>query len=160
MPSDHLEPIEPSQRFGAEVSAARRRGSPDELRQWLELAQRMADETDTMAMAAFRRDLQISTKPDRTLVTQADRAIEERLRARLADAVPSHGVVGEEFGTSDLEAPVRWYLDPIDATNNFVRGIPIWGTLIALERDGELQLGVMSAPAIGSRWWATRGAGA
>jgi histidinol-phosphatase len=156
--SDDLTAAPPA--FGAQLSAMRRRGSPEELRGWLEVAQRCADEADSMAMAAFRRELEISTKADRTLVTQADRAIEERLRARLLDAFPGHGLVGEELGTSEPDASVRWYLDPIDGTNNFLRGIPVWGTLIAVERDGELQLGLMSAPALGARWWATRGAGA
>lgn len=146
--------------FGPEVSAARRRGSAGELRSWLELAHALADEADGVAMAAFRRDLRISTKPDRTLVTETDRAIEERLRTRLADRFPAHGVIGEEFGTSDPGAEVRWYLDPIDGTNNFVRGVPVWAALIAVERDGEVQAGLMSAPALGSRWWASRGGGA
>lgn len=145
---------------GVEASARRRRGTERELATWLAAAQSLADEADAMAMAAFRRDLRISTKPDRTLVTETDRAIEVRLRERLADAFPDHGVVGEEFGTSDEGADVRWYLDPIDGTNNFVRGVPVWATLIAAERDGELQVGLMSAPAQASRWWAARGTGA
>jgi histidinol-phosphatase len=146
--------------FGAEVSAARRRGSPDELRQWLTFAQSCADDSDGMAMAAFRRDLRISTKPDKSLVTQADRGIEAHVRSRIADTYPDHGVVGEEYGTSEGGAAVRWYIDPIDGTHNFVRDIPVWASLIAVERDGELQAGVVSAPALGSRWWASRGGGA
>lgn len=146
--------------FGAAVSAGRRRGSPTELARWLDLAHAFADEADAMAMAAFRRDLHVTTKPDRTLVTDADRAIEERLRDRITAALPGHGVIGEEFGETEPGAAVRWYLDPIDGTHSFVRGIPVWAVLIAVERDGELQAGVISAPALGSRWWASRGAGA
>jgi histidinol-phosphatase len=145
--------------FGPEVSAGRRRGSPAELERWLAFAHACANEADAMAMAAFRRDLHITTKPDRTLVTDADRAIEVHLRERIADELPGHGVLGEEFGVSQPDASVRWYLDPIDGTHNFVRGIPVWAALIAVERDGELQAGVISAPALGCRWWASRGAG-
>ena len=108
----------------------------------------------------FRRDLQITTKPDRTFVTQADTAIEARIRARLADAFPDHGLVGEEYGTEAGEASVRWYIDPIDGTHNYIRGVPLFGTLLAVERDGELQAAVMSAPALDERWWAHRGGGA
>jgi histidinol-phosphatase len=145
--------------FGPEASAGRRRGSAAELERWLSFAHACADEADRMAMAAFRRDLHITTKPDRTLVTDADRAIEVRLREHIADELPEHGVVGEEFGVSRPDASVVWYLDPIDGTHNFVRGIPVWAALIAVERDGELQAGVISAPALGCRWWASRGAG-
>jgi histidinol-phosphatase len=146
--------------FGAEWSASLRRGDEAELEAWLAFALGLADEADATAMGAFRRDLEITTKPDRTFVTQADRAIEEALRARIADAYPDHGVVGEEFGTSEPDASVRWYLDPIDGTHNFMRGVPVFGTLLGIERNGELQVGVVSAPAIGTRWYARRGGGA
>ncbi|HEU5204533.1 MAG TPA: inositol monophosphatase family protein [Candidatus Limnocylindrales bacterium] len=146
--------------FGPEWSASLRRGSERELETWLALALALADIADGIAMGAFRRDLEISTKPDRTFVTQADRAIEEELRRRITDAFPGHGVVGEEFGTSQPDAAVRWYLDPIDGTHNFMRGVPVFGTLLGIERDGELQVGVVSAPALGSRWYARRGRGA
>ena len=82
------------------------------------------------------------------------------MRTRIADGFPAHGIVGEEFGTSDPDASVRWYLDPIDGTHNFIRGVPLFGTLIGIERDGELQVGVVSAPVLGSRWYARRGRGA
>ena len=111
-------------------------------------------------MQHFRRDLVIETKPDRTFVTQADTAIERLIRERLADAFPDHGLVGEEYGVEAGDASVRWYIDPIDATHNFMRGVPLFGTLLAAERDGELQVGVVSAPALGERWWAHRGGGA
>jgi histidinol-phosphatase len=146
--------------YGPAWSAGRRRGTESELRRWLEVAQAACDEADELARAHFRRDLQIETKPDRSFVTQADTAIERRIRERLTDAFPDHGLVGEEFGTRDAGASVRWYIDPIDGTHNFIRGIPLFGTLLAVERDGELQAAVMSAPALDERWWAHRGGGA
>ena len=146
--------------YGPEWSAGRRRGTDTELRRWLEVAQAACDEADELARTHFRRDLQIETKPDRSFVTQADTAIERRIRERLTDAFPDHGLVGEEYGTRDAGASVRWYIDPIDGTHNFIRGIPLFGTLLAVERDGELQAAVMSAPALDERWWAHRGGGA
>jgi histidinol-phosphatase len=146
--------------FGAEWSAGLRRGSDAELRSWLEVAQAACDAADEVARQDFRRDLAIETKPDRTYVTEADTAIERLVRDRLAAAYPDHGVVGEEYGVEAGDAPIRWYIDPIDATHNFMRGVPLFGTLLALERDGELQVGVVSAPALGERWWAHRGGGA
>ena len=146
--------------FGAAWSAGRRRGTDAELRAWLEVAYAACDEADEIARRHFRRDLLIETKPDRTLVTQADTAIEERIRERLNEAFPGHGLVGEEYGTDAGGASVRWYIDPIDGTHNFVRGIPLFATLLAVERDGELQAAVLSAPALATRWWAHRGGGA
>ena len=146
--------------FGPEWSASLRRGDEAELDRWLAFALGVADMADGMALGAFRRDLEISTKPDRTFVTEADRAIEEAVRARIGDEFPGHGIVGEEYGTSDPGAAVRWYVDPIDGTHNFMRGVPLFGTLLGIERDGELQVGVVSAPAIGGRWYARRGGGA
>ncbi len=146
--------------FGSEWSAGLRRGADAELRRWLEVAQAACDEADVTARAHFRRDLTIETKPDRTFVTQADTAIERMIRERLHDAFPDHGLVGEEYGTEAGDASVRWYIDPIDGTHNFIRGVPLFGTLLAVERDGELQAGVMSAPALDERWWAWRGGGA
>jgi histidinol-phosphatase len=146
--------------FGADWSAGLRRGSDAELRGWLEVAQAACDEADGIARAHFRRDLIIETKPDRSFVTQADTAIETRIRERILDAFPDHGLVGEEYGTEAGDASVRWYIDPIDGTHNFIRGVPLFGTLLAVERDGELQVGVMSAPALDERWWAWRAGGA
>jgi histidinol-phosphatase len=145
--------------FGPEWSASLRRGNESELDRWLAFALALCDTADAVALGAFRRDLVIETKPDRTFVTQADRGIEQELRSRIADAFPDHGMVGEEFGTSDPDASVRWYIDPIDGTHNFMRGVPLFGTLLGIERDGELQVGVVSAPAIGGRWYARRGGG-
>ena len=137
-----------------------RLGDESELQRWLELGLGWCDEADAEAMLHFRRDLEISTKPDRSLVTQADKAIEQRLRERILAAYPDHGLVGEEFGTESAGASVRWYIDPIDGTHNFVRGVPLFGTLLAVERDGVRQVGIMSAPAMRERWFARRGGGA
>jgi histidinol-phosphatase len=149
----------PHNEFGADWSASLRRGPDAELRGWLEVALAICDEADVIARAHFRRDLEITTKPDRSFVTQADTAIERMIRERLADAFPDHGLVGEEYGTEGGDAPVRWYIDPIDGTHNYIRGVPLFGTLLAVERDGEIQAGVMSAPALDERWWAHRGGG-
>ena len=145
---------------GADWSASRRRGEEDELDAWLAFALALCDTADEIATAAFRRDMVISTKPDRTYVTEADRTIERLMRERIADAFPGHGVVGEEYGTEAPDASVRWYLDPIDGTHNFMRGVPLFATLIGIERDGELQVGAVSAPALGTRWYARRGGSA
>jgi len=111
-------------------------------------------------MARFRAvDLVIDTKPDLTPVTEADRAVEEMVRERLARDRPGDAVVGEEYGTTG-DAARRWIVDPIDGTMGYARGIPVWATLIALERDGRLDVGVVSAPALGARWWGAHGDGA
>jgi histidinol-phosphatase len=146
--------------FGTEWSAGLRRAPEAELDQWLTLAHAACDEADAIARSAFRRDLEIATKPDRTFVTQADTAIERAIRARILTAYPDHGLVGEEYGTEAADAPTRWYIDPIDGTHNFIRGVPLFGTLLAVERDGELQAAILSAPALRERWWARRGGGA
>jgi histidinol-phosphatase len=127
---------------------------------WLAFALELCDEADAMALRAFRRDLVIDTKPDRSFVTDADRAIERRIRERIADAYPGHGVVGEEYGTEEGRDGIRWYVDPIDGTHNFMRGVPLFGTLLAIEAAAELVVGVMSAPVLGGRWFARRGGGA
>ena len=111
-------------------------------------------------MRAFGREQEIAKKPDGSFVTATDRAIEELVRAQIADRFPAHGAHGEEFGLENEAADVRWYIDPIDGTHNYMRGIPLFGFLLAVERDGELQAGVMSAPALGQRWYAARGMGA
>jgi histidinol-phosphatase len=126
----------------------------------LELAFELADAADTIALARFRaRDLVVETKPDLTPVTEADRAVESRLRELIASARPDDAVLGEELGAL-RSGPRRWIVDPIDGTRNYSRGIPVWATLIALEVDGVLRLGVVSAPALGRRWWAERNGGA
>jgi histidinol-phosphatase len=146
--------------YGPDWSASLRRGSDTELRTWLDVALAACDEADAVARQHFRRDLQIETKPDSTFVTQADTAIERLIRARILDAFPDHGLVGEEYGIEAAAAPIRWYIDPIDGTHNFIRGVPLFGTLLAVQRDGELQAAVLSAPALDERWWAHRGGGA
>lgn len=132
----------------------------DQRRSWVDLGLSIADEADAIAMRHFRRDLEISTKPDRTLVTQADTAIERMIRERIGLAHPDHGLVGEEYGVEGPDARIRWYIDPIDGTHNFVRGVPLFGMLLGVEEDGELMAGVISAPALGERWYAWRGGGA
>lgn len=146
--------------FGPEWRPSLRRGSDDELRGWVEAALGWCDDTDAIAMKHFRRDLGVQQKPDRSFVTVADTAVERHIRERIADAYPDHGVVGEEFGTEAGAAMTRWYVDPIDGTHNYMRGVPIFGTLLAVERDGELQAAVVSAPAMGGRWFGWRGGGA
>ena len=133
----------------------------------LELALALADVADRITMARFRAsDLVVETKPDLTPVTEADRAVEASLRGRLAEVRSDDGVLGEEGG-EDAPTPGaragaarRWVIDPIDGTKGYARGIPVWATLIALEVDGVGMVGVVSAPALGSRWWAARGLGA
>lgn len=134
--------------------------SETELEAWLAFALACCDEADALALRYFRRDLIIETKPDRSFVTEADQAIERRIRERIAAAYPDHGIVGEEFGAETGQGSIRWYVDPIDGTHNFMRGVPLFGTLLAVEADGEQQVGVMSAPALGGRWFARRGGGA
>jgi histidinol-phosphatase len=125
----------------------------------LELALALADAADGISLAHFGSDLVVETKPDLTPVTAADRAVETELRRRLGDERPTDAVLGEEEGGARSGAR-RWILDPIDGTRNYSRGVPVWATLIALEADGEVMLGVVSAPALRRRWWAERGRGA
>ena len=125
----------------------------------LEFALALADEADALSLPRFRAvDLRVETKPDLTPVTDADTAVERALRERIERERPGDTVLGEEEG--DDGGDVRWIIDPIDGTKNFSRGIPVWATLVALERDGLVVCGVASAPALGHRWWAARGEGA
>jgi len=150
-----------SQPYGAAWSASLRRGSDTELRAWIESGLGWCDAADEIALRHFRRGVVISRKPDRTFVTEADTAIERLVRDRIAADYPGHAVLGEEFGADPGSgASVRWYVDPIDGTHNYMRGVPLFATLLAAERDGELQAAVVSAPALGSRWYAWRGGGA
>jgi histidinol-phosphatase len=126
----------------------------------LSFALRLADLADAVTVERFRADdLVVETKPDLSPVTEADRAVERLLRKRIGEERPGHGVVGEEFG-ADQPGSARWILDPIDGTKNYLRGVPVWATLIALEREGRVEVGVVSAPALHRRWWAARGEGA
>jgi histidinol-phosphatase len=146
--------------YGAAFSASRARGSPAELAEWLAFALAACDEADAIALSSFRRDIEIRTKPDRSFVTEADQAIERLIRERIRARFPGHGLVGEEYGEEGTSSSARWYIDPIDGTHNYIRGVPLFGTLLALEVDGELQVGVLSAPALRERWYASRGGGA
>jgi histidinol-phosphatase len=128
--------------------------SPD-----LELAHRLADAADEISMPWFRSDLRVEVKADRTPVTEADRAIETDIRRMLSRERPGDAILGEEDGATP-GGERRWVIDPIDGTRNYSRGIPVWATLVALESHGVIRLGVVSAPALGRRWWAERGAGA
>src|SRR5437867_3964907 len=126
----------------------------------LDFALALADAADEIAMRHFRsRALVGHTKPDLTPVSDADREVEDALRARVDAERPGDAVLGEEGGETGTGS-VRWIVDPIDGTRNFVRGIPVFATLIGLERDGELVVGVVSAPALHRRWWGARGEGA
>jgi histidinol-phosphatase len=129
----------------------------------LALALALADAADAVTMRRFLAlDLIVETKPDLTPVTDADREVEQALRAQLQMARPDDRVLGEEYG-GDIAPPThgrRWIIDPIDGTKNFVRGVPVWSTLIALAVDDTISLGVVTAPALQRRWWAHRGSGA
>ncbi len=126
----------------------------------LRLALVIADQVDALTTARFKAmDLRVETKPDTTPVTDADRAAEDLVRSVLAHSRPRDAVLGEERGSTG-HGPRQWVIDPIDGTRNFVRGVPVWATLIALLDAGEPVVGVVSAPALGRRWWAARGTGA
>jgi histidinol-phosphatase len=125
----------------------------------LRFAHELADAADAATLPRFRAlDLRVETKPDLTPVSDADRAAEEAIRRLVAASGRGEGVLGEELG--DDGAAERWIVDPIDGTRNFVRGVPVWGTLLALERDGRVDCALVSAPALGRRWWAAHGGGA
>jgi histidinol-phosphatase len=127
----------------------------------LALALEMADAADALTLDRFGAlDLRVDTKPDLTPVTDADESAEELLRASLAAHRPDDSVFGEELGGTPSFTGRQWILDPIDGTKNFVRGVPVWCTLIALLVDGAPVVGVVSAPALGRRWWAGAGEGA
>jgi histidinol-phosphatase len=126
----------------------------------LAVALTLAAEADLIALDRYRaQDLNVRLKPDRTQVTDADTRVERMIRDHLAQARPGDAVLGEEFGSAG-ESNRQWIVDPIDGTSNFVRGVPIWGTLLALAIDGVPQVGVVSAPALGRRWWGATGHGA
>jgi histidinol-phosphatase len=150
----------PSQPYGPVFSAACARAGADDLGEWLAFALSACDEADAVALHHFRRDVEVMTKPDRSFVTVADQAIERLIRERIQARFPDHGLVGEEYGDVVGGGSARWYIDPIDGTHNYIRGVPLFGTLLALEVDGEIQVGVLSAPALRERWYASRGGGA
>jgi len=124
----------------------------------LDFAHQLADVADAITVGRFQAaDLRVETKPDLTPVSEADRAAEEAIRTLIAVSGRGESVYGEEFGDDGGDA--RWIVDPIDGTTNYVRGVPVWATLLALEREGEVVLGLVSAPALGRRWWALRDEG-
>jgi len=126
----------------------------------LDFARELADIADEISLKYFSKNPETSVKHDGTLVTIADREIEATLRSRINDAYPDHGVLGEEQGLAgNRESPI-WVIDPIDGTNNFAWGIPIYATLIALRVDGRTEVGIASAPALGERYEGARGDGA
>ena len=153
--------VRPFRLRGRKIFGASRYGVPvpgydDDLR----LAHVLADAVERLTMARFRaEDLHVDTKPDLTLVSDADRDAEELVRSQLKRTRPRDAVIGEEMPRTGSGSR-QWVVDPIDGTHNFVRGVPVWATLIALVDDGVPVLGLVAAPALGRRWWATLGAGA
>jgi histidinol-phosphatase len=131
----------------------------------LALSQELADLADSITLRHFRSEsLVVETKPDMTPVSQADREVEQAVRDELARARPGDVVIGEEFGSTEgadgSSGGRRWIIDPIDGTKGYVRGLPVWATLLALDQGDGLSVGIISAPALRRRWWAARGAGA
>lgn len=127
----------------------------------LTLAKELADIADRVSLARFRAsDLVIDSKPDLTPVSDADKKIEQLIREHLLQNAPADGVIGEEFENKISTNNREWILDPIDGTKNYIRGVPIWATLIALRQNGNIITTVVSAPAINRRWYASKGNGA
>lgn len=134
--------------------------SPSNYTDDLRLAHILADSVDGLTMRRFKaQDLHVETKPDLTPVTDADREAESVIRSQLGRVRNRDAVIGEEFGTSGSGSR-KWVIDPIDGTKNFVRGVPVWATLIGLVEDDQVVAGVVSAPALNRRWWAALGSGA
>lgn len=126
----------------------------------LELALELADIADAISLERFRAlDLHVESKPDRSPVTDADRSVEQALKDLLSAKAPNDALIGEEYGNSG-SASRTWIIDPIDGTANYLRGVPVWATLIALAIDGKPVVSVVSAPAMGRRWWAAPKIGA
>jgi len=126
----------------------------------LALARRAAEEAGRFALGHFKTGLTVEAKADGSPVTLADRGAEERLRAVLGAACPADGILGEELGEVAGTSGRRWIIDPIDGTQSFIRGVPLWGVLVALEDRGECVVGVVALPALGETLWAARGGGA
>ena len=126
------------------------------------LAVRATDAADQISLAGFSsRSFGVSRKADNSEVTEIDRSTEQAIVEVFTNARPGYGIFGEEYGVSGpADAEYQWVIDPIDGTTNFVRGVPVWATLIALVHNGVPVLGVVSAPAMGFRWWASTGGGA
>ena len=134
---------------------------PTRSQEWIALLQRLADRADSVAMRHFRSaSLSVVRKPDGSPVTVADLEIECEVDALLRQSVPELGILGEEYGERAGSGTARLIIDPIDATLNFIRGNPVFATLLAVEVQGEVVAGLVSAPALPGRWWAARGGGA
>ncbi|MCG8451245.1 MAG: inositol monophosphatase family protein [Pirellulales bacterium] len=133
--------------------------TPD-LATYAAFAERLADASRAIILEAVDRPRAVQIKPDASPVTETDCAVEERLRQMIGREYPDHGVMGEEFADRDLAAEWVWVLDPIDGTKAWIAGLPVYGTLIALARDGVPVLGVIDHPATGERWLGGRGLGA
>lgn len=126
----------------------------------LRLAHVLADQVERITMSRFQAaDLVVESKPDLSPVSDADRSCEEAIRTQLARARGRDSVLGEEFGSSG-DSQRRWIIDPIDGTKNYVRGVPVWATLIGLVDGEDCVVGLVAAPALGRRWWAAKGTGA
>jgi histidinol-phosphatase len=141
-------------------SSTNSRNSSPQYSAELAFALTLADRADAISLSRYQAlDLEITTKPDNSPVTDADKAVERAIIDAIATQYPSDGVVGEEFGTSGSKDRY-WVIDPIDGTKNFVRGVPTWATLIALVENGEVVASVVSSPALYRRWYASAGGGA
>jgi len=150
----------PTGRYGGAMPTTRSDGRSGDYTDDLRLAHVLADDADSLTTDRFKAlDLHVARKPDLTPVTDADEAVEEGIRRTLSRARPRDAVTGEEQGSSG-HGSRRWIVDPIDGTKNFVRGVPVWATLIALAVDDEVVVGVVSAPQLQRRWWASAGSGA
>jgi len=126
----------------------------------VEVALAACDEADAISLASFRRAIKIETKPDASFVTEADTAVERAIRKRITARFSDHGLVGEEYGEATSDSGRRWIIDPIDGTHNYMRGVPVYATLLALEIEGEMAVGAVSAPALHRRWFSWQGGGA
>ena len=126
----------------------------------VEVALAACDEADAISLASFRQSIRIEAKPDASFVTEADTAVERAIRERITARFPDHGLVGEEYGVAEAASGRRWIIDPIDGTHNYMRGVPVYATLIGLEIDGALVVGAVSAPALHRRWFSWQGGGA
>ena len=125
----------------------------------VEVALAACDEADAISLASFRRAIAVEAKPDASFVTEADTAVERAIRERITSRFPDHGLVGEEYGEAPSDSGRRWIIDPIDGTHNYMRGVPVYATLLALEIEGQLAVGAVSAPALHRRWFSWQGGG-
>ena len=126
----------------------------------VEVAMAACDDADAISMGSFRQDIKVEAKPDASFVTEADTAVERAIRERITARFPDHGLVGEEYGEEPSDSGRRWIIDPIDGTHNYMRGVPVYATLLALEIDGRPAVGAVSAPALHRRWFSWQGGGA